>query len=314
MKKILSLMLNPAFDMTVTAENFRVGATNRVASKIKQPAGKGFNAGTVARRFYPAVSLLAFCPTPDRIAFAEAAQAAQLDSSFVEVGGSVRTNLKIVDPLASVTTELNEKGFSVTEHDLDAMLTCFCEQLADSAAVIITGSLPEGVPKDFYKTCIQLANEKQVKVILDAEGAAFSLGVSAAPFAVKPNLSELEQFAGRRLSSDEAIIDAMKAIQAGGVSLVVASLGERGAFFMNQEELIFAPSPKVLVKSTVGAGDSMAAVLAWGAVEDIPLSQLARFATAAGSVTASKAGTELCKYEEVQDISREVAIRHVKKD
>ena len=115
-------MMNPAFDVTVAVENFKAGGTNRVQNKIVQAAGKGMNAATVARRFYDAVFVLGLCPAQDKKAFSEALSLAKLDGAFIEVSGSVRSNLKIFDAALGVTTELNEKGFSVSEQAVNALL------------------------------------------------------------------------------------------------------------------------------------------------------------------------------------------------
>ncbi len=314
MKEILVLMMNPAFDVTITVENFKTGGTNRVKSKIVQTAGKGMNAATVARRFYDAVFVLGLCPAQDKEVFEEALTMAQLEGEFIEVLGSVRKNLKIFDAAVGVTTELNEKGFSVSEQETNELLLRYEEKLKTAAAVILTGSLPMGVSKDFYRTCAQLAKKEGVPVVLDAEGEAFSLGVEGIPYAVKPNKFELSQYANEVLDTEEKLIDAMRKLLSNGISMVVASMGAKGAYFMNEEKTIFAPSPKVEVKSTVGAGDSMAALMAYGMLEHMMLEDLAHLATSAGSVTASCEGTGLCTKEEVMKKCREVTIRYVSKD
>lgn len=314
MKEILVLMMNPAFDVTVTVENFKAGGTNRVQHKTVQAAGKGMNVATVARRFYDAVFVLGLCPAQDKGAFHEALTLAQVDGEFIEAEGSVRSNLKIFDAVAGVTTELNEKGFSASRKAVDTLLKRYEEKLETAAAVVLTGSLPQGVSKDFYRTCAILAKEKGVPVILDAEGEAFSLGIEGIPYAVKPNEFELSQFAKETLDTEETLVAAMQKLLSGGISLVVASAGAKGAYFMNKEKTIFAPSPKVEVKSTVGAGDSMVALMAVCMLKSLSIEELSCLATSAGSVTASCEGTSLCAKEEVMKKSREVTIRYVSKD
>ncbi|UUZ97632.1 PfkB family carbohydrate kinase [Paenibacillus sp. P25] len=144
--------------------------------------------------------------------------------------------------------------------------------------------------------------------MLDADGAAFAEGLKAAPYAVKPNLYELERLTGRKLDTDEAIVKAGRQLLERGVSLVVISMGGDGAIVMNSEAAYRVRPFAIQPLSTVGAGDSMVAVMAYCLLENRPLEELARWSVAAGTVTASKAGTQVCTYEEIISHAGQVSI------
>ncbi|MBE7010069.1 MAG: 1-phosphofructokinase family hexose kinase [Ruminococcaceae bacterium] len=311
MKTILVMMMNPAFDITLEVDSFLPGATNRVLKKNQHAAGKGMNVALVARRFYEDVTVLGFCPEADKKPYEEALLQAGIDRELLPVSGRVRSNIKIYDRQRGVTTELNEAGFSVSKESCSLLLERYAARLDDACVVVLTGSLPKCAPQDFYATCAYLAAQKGVPVVLDAEGDPFLHGLKAGVYAVKPNEEELSKFAGKTLKREAEILEAMSRLKKAGVSLAVASFGKKGACFMQENATIFTSCPKVEVKSTVGAGDSMVALIACGIAEAQPLSQMAALATAAGSVTASCEGTDLCDKETVIEKSREVTLRYV---
>jgi len=301
-KQVVTVTLNPAMDKTITLETFKLGELNRVKQNpLVDPGGKGINVAKVLQGFGADVVATGFIAGDSGKKLENKVNELGVKSDFTDVmGGEVRTNLKVVDTSTNQTTEINEPGFSVTEK-AEALLKDKIINLLDNASfLILSGSLPNGIEADVYQQYIEIAKQKGVKVILDADGLSLKQGIEAQPYAIKPNLFELEQYTGKDLTDTDAIIAAGKSILAKGVELICISLGEEGAIFLTSKEGYHILPIKITPKSVVGAGDSMVATLAYSYLQQFSLVDAAKYATAAGTVTATKEGTTVCTLDEVE--------------
>ncbi|MFX3640760.1 MAG: 1-phosphofructokinase family hexose kinase [Candidatus Pristimantibacillus sp.] len=122
-------------------------------------------------------------------------------------------------------TELNEPGFMVDDDVLSQFLDRFRTEVRHVSLVVLGGSLPKGIPSDFYKTLIQIANEAGVRTVLDADGEPFVHGIEAVPYVIKPNIHELESFFGESFWTYEEIIDAARRLIVKGIASVAVFLG-----------------------------------------------------------------------------------------
>jgi 1-phosphofructokinase len=300
-ESVVTVTLNPALDKTVTVPSFEVGGLNRVQQVRLDPGGKGINVAKVLRGFEADVTAAGLIAGNVGRHLLKQLDSQGVAHRFVEVAGETRTNLKVYDASACVTTELNEIGFDVQAADLEAFRRQAEALLAEASYLVLGGSLPQGVPADIYGTLIELANAKGVRTILDADGEAFKKGLAARPYAVKPNLFELQQLTGRPLEAMPDIIAAGRELLQRGISLVVVSMGGDGAVFITEDEVVHTKPFPITPQSTVGAGDSMVAALVHGLAKQKPLVDLAKWATAAGTITASKRGTQVCTLAEVSE-------------
>ncbi|WP_221760720.1 1-phosphofructokinase [Bacillus sp. HMF5848] len=313
MKSVLTITLNPAIDKTVIVDRFVVGGLNRI-EPIPQldPGGKGVNVAKVLKNFDVPVIATGFVAGKQGEHLLSSLEKRGIATSFIKVDGETRTNLKIVDKANKQTTEVNEAGFQVSVCDLDSLFNHLSRLYDHTSHVVLGGSIPLGAPKDIYQQLIEHAKNHQVKIILDADGEAFRLGVKAGPFAIKPNLYELEQFVDQKLPTYEDIEKAARNLICDyNIQLVVVSLGKEGALFITNESSVFADALSIKAKSSVGAGDSMVAMIIYSLVKNLALEELAIWSVTAGSVTASKSGTEVCSLEEVAASLDKINVKHL---
>ncbi|MBQ2695788.1 MAG: 1-phosphofructokinase [Clostridia bacterium] len=298
-QKILTVTLNPCLDKTISLNGFFEGGLNRADSVRSDAGGKGINVAKVLKGFGADVMALGVMGDKGSEALLEELARRGIDHDFLFVPGTVRTNYKLFDSQKGQVTEVNEPGFSVAEKEVLGLVSLIEKHLPEAAVMVLAGSMAPGIPKDMYQRLITLAQAYHVKVILDADGEALSLGLLAKPYAIKPNRFELEQLSGKELSDEAALLAYGQTLLDSGVGLLCISLGGEGALFMTPEAAYrVTPSP-IVCQSTVGAGDSMVAAIAYSNVMGKDLATLSKMATAAGSVTASKPGTEVCTLEEV---------------
>lgn len=306
---VATVTLNPALDRTVEVEGLQVGGTNRAAVVRVDPGGKGLNVARVARRLGLRAVALGFVGEENSHLFHRVLAREDVEDRLLEVPGETRTNLKVLDRLTGTETEINDAGFEVPPEYLEQLLARLDETLDRCGALVVTGSLPPGVPADFYRRLIGRARQAGVLTVLDASGEALLRGVEAGPLAVKPNRAELEEVAGRSLDDLSAVHEAARSLRAAGAGWVLVSLGAEGALLITPEGTWHGAAPPVTTRSTVGAGDSMVAALVHGLLTGLAPQEILRRSLAAGAATATLPGTQLCTASGVEEMAATVTVR-----
>jgi len=306
--KIVTVTLNPALDKTVIVESMKLGGLNRIQDMRTDAGGKGINVAKVLKRFEAEAVAWGFSGGAQGRTLEEKLRKEAIPFDFLEAEGETRTNLKIVDESSGLTTELNEPGFKANDALLADFEAYFEAHVGEAAVAVLGGSLPPGAPQSFYRRLIEIANAKGVRVILDADGEALREGIEAQPYALKPNIHELEALFGERFLTMEKLRDAAATLIRGSTRCVLVSMGEKGSLLIREGEALRAVPFPIQPRSTVGAGDSMVAAMAYGFVQGLSTEELARWTSAAGTITASKAGTDVCTLQEVRERLAEVQV------
>ena len=168
--------------------------------------------------------------------------------------------------------------------------------------------MPPGVPLAFYGEITRYARERGIRVILDTAGDALDRAIGKGVYLLKPNLRELERFAGEALPGEAQIRAAgQRLIAAGLAEALVVSLGAAGAALITSADCVFLRAPIVPIQSKVGAGDSMVGGIALGLARGYALIDAARLGVAAGSAAVMTAGTALCRAEDAWRLYDEVS-------
>ncbi|MDB6029437.1 MAG: 1-phosphofructokinase [Verrucomicrobiales bacterium] len=278
---VVTVTLNPAIDRTLTISNFAVGKVNRVESVREDAGGKGVNVATALADFGFSIAVTGFLGTDNAAVFENLFARKKIIDHFVRLTGPTRVGIKITDPAQEQTTDVNFPGLSPNAAAVKRLFRSIVSMANEKPQwFVLGGSLPPKVNVEIYGELISTLKRRGHKVLLDTSGQPFRHGIEAAPNIIKPNLHELEELIGKSLKSDRAIIQAARQLIAGGVELVVVSIGERGACFVTEQEAIIARPPRVKVKSTVGAGDAMVAGIIAAHLRHESLEDCARLATA----------------------------------
>lgn len=307
-KQIVTITLNPALDQTVYIEEFQVGQVNRVYNQRIDPGGKGINVAKVVRALGNPVCVTGFLGQDNNKVFHDYFRKDTIDNYFVEVAGAARVNIKIVDEQSCQVTEINFPGLHCSESDMQKLEGVIRRLAQEQQWFVISGSLPQGVPDDIYRRLILILQQQGAKVFLDSSGAALREGIKAIPYAIKPNLEELEQLLGRSLTKDAEISAAVQELLGGGIQQVIVTLGARGALVAEKAEMIIARPPVVAANSTVGAGDAMVAGFVVGQTQGLTLADCARLGTAAAAASVAQPGTQAGSIQEVERLLTQVQI------
>lgn len=308
---VVTVTLNPALDKTVVIDQFNIGGLNRIRNSRIDPGGKGINVAKVLNKFGQNVKATGLIAGVQGQMLLKFLSQSGIESDFYEIPGETRTNLKVIEEQSNITTEINESGFNVTEKDLNAFKTELSRHLDNASFLVLGGSLPQGVPSDIYYQLIEIAKSKGVRTVLDADREALINGIKAMPYAIKPNIFELEKLTGQKMSTMKEVLRAAKALTEKGIEMIAVSMGAEGALVTDKTDSYLVKTFPITPKSTVGAGDSMVATLVYSILNNFALEKTAQWITTAGTVTASKPGTEVCSLEEVMNSVHAVRVEKI---
>ena len=324
---IVTLTPNPSLDRTVTLPGPLVrGGVNRLSGVVVEPGGKGVNvarvlvsAGQPAAAVLPAAAHDPLLLALEAAAAAPSAGSAALSTRAVTVAAPARINTAVTEP-DGTTTKLNEPGAALSPQEIDAVEAALLKAATAAAAggggdvhhwAVLSGSLPPGVPTDWYARLVRLLREATpgLRIAVDTSDeplAALAAGLpESAPDLVKPNGEELGQLVGlpadRAMALEEGaahgdlapVADAARILVDLGLGAVMATLGPAGAVLVTGGGAWHATAPKVPVASTVGAGDSSVAGYVLADVRGGDEPERLRTAMVYGSAAASLPGTTL---------------------
>ncbi|MDJ0344440.1 1-phosphofructokinase family hexose kinase [Streptomyces sp. H10-C2] len=262
---ILTVTLNAALDVTYIVDNLVPSTSHRVDTVHERAGGKGINVARVLSALgWPAVVTgLSGGDTGDRLR--GELRAVGLRDELVPVAGESRRTLTVVSREDGDATVFNQTGPLVTTDEWEAFTAQYARLLRDADVVVLSGSLPPGLPTDAYAHLVALAHEGGVAAILDTSGPALRDALAVGPDVVKPNADELAAVTGR-----QDIAAAAAGLRAMGARTVVASRGPDGLHAITPRGTWRATPPERLTGNPTGAGDACVAALAAGIATGAP--------------------------------------------
>lgn len=297
---IYTVTLNPALDKTVEIPGMALDTVNRITEMRTDPGGKGINVSKVIAKLGGESCAVGILGGESGRTLEKLLENENFTTQFRFVEGQTRTNLKIIDREGHTNTDINEPGLTVTAAELDELLRELLAELRPGDIVVLAGSLPKGAPQDTYRSWTAACKKAGARVFLDADGALLAEGIKAAPHLIKPNDGELSRLAGKKLETLEELTAEGRKLLERGIERVVISLGGRGALYLRKGSTIYAEGLRVPVGSTVGAGDSVVAALAYAEAQGLSEEEAVRLSTAAGAANVMCSGTQAAEREAVE--------------
>lgn len=266
---ILTVTLNAALDDTYEVPGARPGEVNRVTAVHRRPGGKGVNVARVLHGLGDEVLAAGLAGGLAGRQIEDGLASLGVPASFTRTAGESRRTVTVV---STEVTMFCEPGPAITAAEWAAFLGGY-ESLARGARVVVlSGSLPPGVPPDAYA---RLTRAAPGPVILDADGEALRLGLAGRPDVVKPNADELA-----RASGDRDPAAGIRVLRDAGAGAVVASLGADGVLAGTPDGVLRAALDRPVPGNPTGAGDALVAGLASGLAGGLPWPDRLRHAVA----------------------------------
>lgn len=308
---IKTVTLNPAIDKTIEINDFRINAVNRAQSVRLDAGGKGINVSKLLKVLRGESKAYGILAGKNGEFIKNYLDQSGIENDFLFIEGETRVNLKVVDRLLKTNTDINEPGLKVSGEDILALEKMIFSGDNNASLLILSGSIPPGVPTDIYKKWTNMARESGIKTILDGDGELLRKGIEAGPYLIKPNIHELERLLNKELKSIDEIAEAARGLQDFGIEIIVVSLGSKGALYINRDSIIHAEGIKVEVKSTVGAGDSMVAALAFALDRGYSFERAVTLSIASGAANVTTSGTEPPRLEDILNYEKQVSFRYL---
>jgi 1-phosphofructokinase family hexose kinase len=305
---ILTVTPNTALDRVIFCRDFRWGHTMRAENALWSPGGKGTDAAWILGELgEPCVATgLAAAESGRRLQEMLEAKGARTDFTWAE--GETRTNYVLIDSARGRQSTVTVSGLVVRPEHLMDLESRVERWLGQCRALMLGGSVPNGVPADWYVRWIRRGRAMGLPVLLDASGETLARCALAGPTVLKPNLDELAGLVGRPLPRREDAVQAARELLGWGIGLVLASLGADGAVAVTSEWVAYLPPLAVQPVNCAGAGDAMMAALAAAYAGGRPLREGLRLAAAAAAAVVTMPGTAECRREDVERLLDEVQI------
>ncbi|MGQ9917682.1 MAG: 1-phosphofructokinase family hexose kinase, partial [Bryobacteraceae bacterium] len=305
---ILTLTANPAIDRNVTVDRLVFDDRAYILDTRKSPGGRGINASSVIHSFGGATLAIAICGGKAGRQLEEYLGPCGFPFHFVRVRSEIRTNLTISDR-HGLTVKLNEIGPELTAPEVARLEKAVRARLPGAAWLMLCGSLPPGVPADFYARLIRAAEETGVRTLLDADGEPLEAALEARPTMVTPNQQEAERLLNRALLTRAHFQEAAERIRGMGARNVVLSLGARGAVGAFEDGSVWeAVPPRVEALCPIGAGDALAAAYVWALTNDATRPEALQWGVAAGTASARLPGLSFASLDQTREMMARVTL------
>ena len=306
MQNVVTLTLNPALDVATRVGSVAPEIKLRCAAPRFHPGGGGINVSRAIRFLGGESSAVYAAGGHNGTMLARLLDGEGIDNHPVTISGITRENVVVYEEGTGLQYRFTMPGPALNADEWIACLEALFN--LEPAFIVASGSLPPGVPSEIYGEITRYARENGIRVILDTAGDALNRAIGKGVYLLKPNLRELERFAGEALPGEGQIRAAGQRLIAQGLAeVMVVSLGAAGAAVITSADCVFLRAPIVPIKSKVGAGDSMVAGIVLGLAQGCDLIDAARLGVAAGSAAVMTAGTELCREEDAMRLFAEIA-------
>ena len=297
---IITITMNPAVDKSTTAEKLIPEKKLRCTDLLIEAGGGGINVSKAIKKL--GGESLALFPSGG----ANGKQLEQIllmeDIKYksIPIEAETRESFTVSELSTNAQYRFVVPGSKLSAEEIELCLSTISSLKPLPSMIVASGSLPPGVPDDFFARLAVMSKQKGIKLIVDTSGTPLRLAAQEGVYLLKPNLSELGSLVGTGyLQLDEVDDAALEVIEKGHCEIVVVSMGPLGAMLVTKESYEMVSAPTVKKLSTVGAGDSMVAGMAWMLEQGKSLSEVVHFGVACGTAATMNSGTQLFKPEDV---------------
>jgi 6-phosphofructokinase 2 len=312
MPDIATITINPAIDIFVNVGRVEPTKKMRCSAPKRDPGGGGINVARAAHRL--GADVVAIYPAGGAIGrlLQRLVEREGIDSVTTPSHVETRENFTAYEEASGQQYRFVLPGSALYRAEWEACLDKLATLPAKPKIVVASGSVPPGVPEDFFARVARHARACGAKMVLDTSGPALKAALADGVFLIKPNLGELADFVGGTLPTDEERIAACrKLVEDKRVEAVALTLGEDGALLVTADGAWRAEPLRVEMVSAVGAGDSFLGGMVAAIAKGERLDEAFRMGVAAGSAAVMSPGNELCREEDVRGLLARVRVSEV---
>src|SRR5229473_131105 len=308
---IITVTLNAAIDKSLAVPNFRLGRRHRTVEQRTQAGGKGVNIARTLKGLGQPVIATGFAGGATGTHIVEQLTEESILNDFVRIREESRTNTSVLDPTTGEQTEINERGPSVSEREVELFRDKLLYRARGAAIVVFAGSLPRGVEPDLYAGLIRDLERLEVTTVVDTDGEPLRQAVRAEPDVVSPNVVEAEELVGHEFAGEEERSQAVGEIVALGPREAIMTLPD-GCFAQvlvdGQRRLKRA---RIELREPIakrGSGDAFLAGYLAARYEGRAPDQCLRFGVACGAESTARLGAGLIDAREARRLMGDVEL------
>lgn len=296
---IVTITMNPSLDKSTSVDKLVPEKKLRCAELVTEAGGGGINISKALKEL--GGDSLAVFPSGGLNGKALEGYLTEKAIRFrtIPISAETRENIVVRENSSNQQFRFVMPGPQMGEKEVEVCLQLLRQLDPRPTIIVASGSLPPGMPEDFFGRLADLAKEIGAKYIVDTSGNPLLLAAQEGVYLLKPNMSELCSLSGREyIEGGEVAQAAMEVIRKGDCEVMVVSMGPAGALMVTNEGWQQVTAPIVKKQSTVGAGDSMVAGMIWQLSQGKPLREVVQFGVACGTAATMNPGTKLFKKED----------------
>lgn len=305
---ILTITMNPAIDKVYSVKDFKVNNVFRPDKMTATAGGKGLNVARVAKMMGLKTSVSGLIGGNNANFIEDEIKKEEIVNEFCRINGETRICINILDQKNNTSTEILESGPLISEKELNSFIKKYENIINRCNIISASGSLPRGVPTNFYQNLIDIAKKRGKKFILDTSGEYLKEGIKSAPYLVKPNEDEIETLINKEISSFADYKEILLDFKNIGIELPLITLGKEGAIALINNKFYHYKTPKVNVKNSVGSGDSFIAGIMFALSNGAILIDVVKTAIAFGTANTQFFKTGFVSKEIVDKYLKEIEV------
>ena len=310
MTDIVTITPNPAVDLSTAIEKIVPVYKLRGTLQRRDPGGGGINVARVIKRLGGDVSAIYPIGGATGDSLRRLVEQEGVASRTFAIAEETREDFFVSEISTGQQYRFILPGPKLAESEWRECLDLLFRTEPFPRFVVASGSLPGGVPDDFYARVARIAKERGAKMILDTSGAALPAAVAEGVYLIKPDLREMRELTNSEPASVDEWESAAKVIvRSGKVAVIALTMGHLGAALVTRDRALRAPPLAITPVSAVGAGDSFLGALIYGLASGARLDDAFRLAVAAGAAALLNPGTELCRPGEVKRLAEAVTLQ-----
>ncbi|MGN6494478.1 MAG: 1-phosphofructokinase family hexose kinase [Agriterribacter sp.] len=299
MSAIVTITFSPCIDKSVSVPAL-VPERKLYCSNVQlDPGGGGINVARAVKTLGGDVTAIFPAGGGRGKSFNALLKKQNVSTVSIDTVAETRENIIIFEEATTKQYRLGMPSAALNEREWRQCLQAL-EAIPGVQFVVVSGSVPPGVPPTVFTELANIVHKQKAKLVIDTSGVALKQALAAGVYLIKPNLAELCALTGRTTIPMGATETAAKELLLKyRCEIIVVSLGKEGAMMVTAQQTYTVKSPAVVVKSTVGAGDSMLAGLVHSLLAGKPLRDVLLYGVACGTAATLNAGTELCHKKDV---------------
>lgn len=307
-REIVTLTINPALDISTSVKKMVPFTKMRCAEPQCDPGGGGINVARVLKRLGVAATAIYPAGGATGQVLSALIEREGVRSIVIPTARETREDMTVFDESTREQFRLVFPGALLSEFEWRQCLDAVSRVSSQAAFVIASGSLPPGVPTDFYGRVVR-ASDPAAKTIVDTTGAALGAALDAGVHIIKPNLHEYQEWAGIGEADERSLLEAARRLfKRYRVEIIALSMGPQGALLLTRDVALRANSLPVELVSVSGAGDSFLGAMVSSLARGDPLDAALRHGVAGGSAALLSLGTGLCREADVRRLVSSVVV------